>query len=53
MSNPIVAAFAILLGGGLRMITVLLTLCIIFVPLGIWKAVEIIIWIFKTIAPTP
>ncbi len=30
-----------------RIITVVLGLLIIFIPLGIWKMVDIIIWIFK------
>jgi uncharacterized membrane protein len=39
MIDGIGDAFGNFIGG-------LVTLCIIFVPLGIWKFVEIIIWLF-------
>jgi uncharacterized membrane protein len=31
------------------MIATLFVLCVIFVPLGLWKAIEIIIWLIKHI----
>jgi len=49
MSNhPISGALATLE----RLMTLLLALVIVFVPLGIWKAVEIIIWLYKHISIT-
>lgn len=30
-------------------ITTLFVLCVIFVPLGLWKLIEIIIWLFRHI----
>jgi hypothetical protein len=49
MSNhPISGAFASLE----KLITLLLVLVIVFVPLGIWKMVEIIIWLYKHISVT-
>ena len=42
-----------LFGDILKIINILIILCLIFIPLGIWKAVELIIWLFNTIAPTP
>ena len=30
-----------------KWIDILLILCILFVPLGLWKFVEIVIWVFK------
>jgi hypothetical protein len=32
-----------------KMFTILFILCIIFVPLGAWKMIEIIIWLFQHI----
>jgi len=32
-----------------KMIISLIVLCVIFVPLGVWKAIEIIIWVSKHI----
>jgi hypothetical protein len=37
-----------------KVFTTLIVLCIIFVPLGLWKLIEIIIWIgnhMKTVSP--
>lgn len=46
MSNhPISGAFAAIE----KLMTLLLALVIVFVPLGMWKAVEIIIWLYKHI----
>lgn len=53
MSNWIGQAFGTMMYSGYRLIVTLSILCLIFVPLGIWKAIELIIWLFKTIAPTP
>ena len=30
-----------------RLIALLVILCAVFVPLGIWKAVELIVWSYK------
>ncbi len=34
-------------------LTILLVTCLISIPLGIWKLVEIIIWIFEHVSITP
>jgi hypothetical protein len=33
-----------------KMILILFLLCLVFVPLGIWKLVEIVIWLFSHIS---
>jgi hypothetical protein len=32
-----------------KLINTLLILCVVFVPLGLWKFVEIVIWVYKHI----
>jgi len=32
-----------------KMLTVMMVLLVLFIPLGVWKLVEIIIWLFKHI----
>lgn len=32
-----------------RLMATLMILCVIFVPLGAWKAIEIIIWLWKNV----
>lgn len=53
MTDWIIQAFGMILDNGYRLIVALSILCLIFIPLGIWKSIDLIIWLFKTIAPTP
>lgn len=40
------------IGGLVTGFKVLFVLCCIFIPLGLWKAIEIFIWVYKNVSIT-